>query len=77
MEIKSYIHFEVEKHDAKVTFVVPNGTQLGTCFEVLQELLIKVKEIADNHAAEEQKKNASVPVVEMTPEQLQDAIVKE
>jgi len=77
MEIKSYIHFELEKHDVKIVFSVPNGTQLGTCFEALQELLLKVKEISDNHAEEERKKNEEKPVVEMTTEQFQDAIVKE
>lgn len=77
MELKSYIHFEVEKHDTKMLFIVPNGTQLGTCFEGLQELLLKVKQISEEHAEAEKKKAEEKPVVEMTPEQFEASIVKD
>ena len=71
------VHFEVEKHGVLCCFSVPNGTQIGTCFEALQDILLKLKEISDAQAEQEKQKQAnSLPVVDMTPEQFRDAIEK-
>ena len=59
MEIKTHIHFLIDKQDFKYVFIMPAGGTLGNaydaCFEVMQKILDMSQEAADKSKRQEEK----------------------
>jgi hypothetical protein len=68
MEIKTHIHFEVEKNERKYVFDMPAGASLGEAydavFEVLEKIVSMSKEAVDKSKRPECEKEGEGDVKE-------------
>lgn len=70
MEMKQYIHLEVEKDGKLFTFSMPVGVQLGMAYDAAFECLSKMVELAN------QAKDQATPPEKKNEPECRDVVVQ-